>query len=78
MGCGMRALLLLAVLTSSAYAQPQATIQVSAKLEYRCTVEIKDNKVKPCNNPNLSSSILKVEESKATITVDDKYITIKY
>lgn len=74
----MKALLLLAMLTSSAFAQPTATLQVSAKLEYRCSIEIKDNKVKPCSNPNLSSSILKVEESKATITVDDKYITIKY
>jgi hypothetical protein len=78
MGSGMKEFLLLAVLTSSAFAQPQTTIQVSAKLEYRCSIEIKDNRVKPCNNPNLSSSILKVEESKATITVDDKYITIKY
>lgn len=74
----MKAVLLLALFATSAYAQPQATIQVSAKLEYRCTVEIKDNKVKPCNNPNISPSILKDEESRATITVDDKYITIKY
>lgn len=78
MGIGMKALLLLAVLTSSAFAQPTATIQVSAKLEYRCSIEIKDNRVKPCNNPNLSYSILKEEEIKVTITVDDKYITIKY
>ncbi|VTU34517.1 hypothetical protein [Variovorax sp. RA8] len=74
----MKAVLLLALIASGAYAQPQTTMQVSAKLEYRCTLEIKDNKVMLCNNPNLSPSILKEEESRATITVDDKYITIKY